>query len=749
MTGFSKRFYAATREFTTIARNIPAPYLRRSFTLDAPADAASLTVCGLGFYELFVNGQKITKGHMAPYISNPDDILYYDSYDIAPYLRTGENVIGFLLGNGMLNCWGGFVWDFEKAVYRSAPKVAFRAEIRCGEDVRAFEADERMVCHPSPILSDDLRIGEEYDARLALTGWAEPGFDAAGWTPALPAETPRGEARLCEAEPIVRFGERRPAAILPQDNAYIYDFGVNDAGITRLHIHGKPGQKITLYHGEALVDGRFYADNLIFLRPEYAEMPQYTQRIVYTCRGGDETFEPSFTYHGFRYVLVEGIEPEQATEELLTYVVMHTKLKERGSFSCSDETANTIQRMTRTSTESNFYYFPTDCPHREKNGWTADASLSAEQALLNLSVENSYREWLRNICKAMDDQGALPGIVPTSGWGFAWGNGPAWDHVLVNLPYYIYVLRGDLSAARECAPAFLRYVRYITTRTRPDGLIAIGLGDWCATHGTPKSPLEFTDSVMCYDIATKASVLFDAMGMVPERDFCKTVAEGFRTAVRTHLVDFSNMVVAGNCQTSQAMAIYYGILTPAESAQAFRVLVDMIHAQDDHFDVGVLGARVLFDVLSRGGEADLAYRLITRETFPSYATWIQQGNTALGEAFSQDKKPYGSLNHHFWGDVSGWFIRAVGGIRLNPTGRNVHEVTFAPKFIGALSHAEAKHQAPDGALSCAWKRDGADVLLTVSFPEGMTARVELPQGWQLKEGLWKLESGAELRCVRG
>ena len=435
MTGFSKIFYAATREFTTIERNIPAPYLRRSFMLDAPADAASLTVCGLGFYELFVNGQKITKGHMAPYISNPDDILYYDSYDIAPYLRTGENVIGFLLGNGMLNCWGGFVWDFEKAVYRSAPKVAFRAEIRCGEDVRAFEADERMVCHPSPILSDDLRIGEEYDARLELTGWAEPGFDTAGWTPALPAETPRGEARLCEAEPIVRFGERRPVAILPQDNAYIYDFGVNDAGITRLHIHGKPGQKITLYHGEALVDGRFYADNLIFLRPEYAEMPQYTQRIVYTCRGGDETFEPSFTYHGFRYVLVEGIEPEQATEELLTYVVMHTKLEERGSFSCSDETANTIQRMTRTSTESNFYYFPTDCPHREKNGWTADASLSAEQALLNLSVENSYREWLRNICKAMDDQGALPGIVPTSGWGFAWGNGPAWDHVLVNLPY--------------------------------------------------------------------------------------------------------------------------------------------------------------------------------------------------------------------------------------------------------------------------------------------------------------------------
>ena len=264
----------------------------------------------------------------------------------------------------------------------------------------------------------------------------------------------------------------------------------------------------------------------------------------------------------------------------------------------------------------------------------------------------------------------------------------------------------------------------------------------------PKSPLEFTDSVMAYDISNKASILFDAMGMYPQRDFCRSVAEGFRTAVRTHLIDFSNMMVAGNCQTSQAMAIYYGILTPAESVQACRLLVDMIHAQNDHFDVGVLGARVLFDVLSGHGEADLAYRIITQESSPSYASWILRGNTALGESFGEKSVPHGSLNHHFWGDISGWFIRGVAGIRLNPTGRNIHEVKFAPSFLSDLSHAEAKHRAPDGELECTWRRDGADVLLTVRFPEGMTARVELPAGWQLERGL-KLVSGQEIRCVRG
>lgn len=200
---------------------------------------------------------------------------------------------------------------------------------------------------------------------------------------------------------------------------------------------------------------------------------------MYICKGeGEETYTPSFTYHGFQYVLVTGITPEQATSDLLTYVVMNSDLKERGGFTCSDPTVNTLQELTRRSDLANFYYFPTDCPQREKNGWTADAALSSEHLLLNLSPETSYREWMRNICKAMDDRGALPGIVPTGGWGFHWGNGPAWDNVLLYLPYFVYLYRGDKTILEESAASILRYLHYLTTRVNEEGLIKIGLGDW-------------------------------------------------------------------------------------------------------------------------------------------------------------------------------------------------------------------------------------------------------------------------------
>ena len=469
---FPNSFIRAGKETCSLDHFVPAPYFRKTFAIKSlkqlnSAAEASVVLCGLGFYELYINGKNITKGLLAPYISNPDDLIYYDAYDILPYLKKGENVLGVCLGNGLQNAFGAYCWDFQKAKWRAAPQLALRCTIKFRDgEAMVIESDESFKTAPSPILFDDRHCGEYYDARLELPGWNEPGFNDRKWRFAERAPMPRGEARLCQAEPIVKVGEIKPISITEEETGFRYDFGENNAGLCRLRVcSDTPGQQIDLVHGEALIDGKLYTRNIKF------DENDYVQKDIYYCKGTGEPEEymPRFTYHGFRYVLVRGITKEQATPELLTYVVFHSKLEERGGFQCSDEIVNRLQEATRRSDLSNFYYYPVDCCQREKNGWTADAALSAEHMLMNLSVGNSYKEWMRNIAKAQNDAGAIPGIIPTGGWGFAWGNGPAWDNIIVYLPFYTYQYTGDREILEISAPTIWRYLNYIIGRADSRG----------------------------------------------------------------------------------------------------------------------------------------------------------------------------------------------------------------------------------------------------------------------------------------
>lgn len=753
---FSTKFVSATRDYSTFEKMVPAPYLRKSFEIGALPAASSVTICGLGFYELYVNGTRITKGLLAPYISNPDDILYYDRYDVKPLLKTGRNVIAVLLGNGMLNCPGGDIWDFQLARFRSAPKVAlcYEAESADGEKTM-FEADESFRCAPSPIYYDDLRAGEYYDARREIPGWNLPDFDDSGWTSALPAETPRGECRLCQAEPIVTTHELAPVSIrraaigkLPDTRktlpvlpyadeteaamrGWLYDFGVNAAGLCRLKVRGHAGQKIVLQFGEALDEnGDLDLRGMTFL-PHCRN-----HRDIYICKGdGEEIYVPSFTYHGFRYCLVLGLEDVQATSELLTYQVMNSDLKVIGGFSCSDDVLNKLYQATLVSDLANFYYFPTDCPHREKNGWTGDAALSAEQMLMNLTAENSYREWLNNIRAAQLEDGRIPGIVPTTGWGFEWGNGPAWDCVLANLPFFIWRYRGDTAIIRENAAALMRYLTYIMTRRDERGLIHIGLGDWVHTaHSNhPKAPLVLTDTIECMDISRKSAMMFAAANLEPERMYAQAVYDALRAAARKYLIDPDTMTAYGCCQASQAMAIFYDLFDPAEKSAAMQVLLEMIEDNDELMDVGMLAGRVLFRLLAQSGHADLAYRMIVTPRNPSYGNWIKKGATSLWEDLDDDEAP-ASLNHHMWGDISAFMIECIAGIQVNPCCVDPAEIRIHPHFIADLSHAEGRHRGVHGEIVSAWKREGALIRLTLTLPEGYRGDILLDKDWQFDDG---------------
>lgn len=713
-----RNFISAGPEKCSFTQNVPAPYFRKTFEITEKVSESQLIISGLGFYRLFLNGEEITKGALAPYLSNTDDIVYYDRYDIKDKLLVGKNVFGIILGNGLQNAFGGYTWDFEKSSFQSEPKLSLSLEVtlESGREVRT-ESDESFKTHPSPIYFDDLWCGEYYDANQEIEGWAQVEFDDSSWNLAKHTTTPKGEQRICMSLPIICTDKLKPISITEQNEGFLYDFGINTAGICQLKLCGTKGQTISMEHGEYLCEGKLALDNIQYT-PD-----GFKQKDIYICKGkGIEIYSPSFTYHGFRYVFVKGITKEQAKPELLTYLVMHADLKERGNFSCSDPMINTLQEITRRSTLANFYHYPTDCPQREKNGWTGDAQLSAEQTVINLEPDISWMEWLRNIRKAQEEDGKLPGIVPTGGWGMGLG-GPAWDAVLMNLPFYLYQYRGNTEVLKENEAAIFRYLHYINSARNEKGLLEIGLGDWCPAGHEPrgfKSPIVVTDTALAVDLCSKAATIFQALHKKAEKHYALNLQQEFRESARSHLIDFNTMTVEGNCQTSQGIFLAYHIFENDEIEKAVNALIHLVHKENDHIDTGIIGGRVLFHVLAEYGYADLAFEMITRTDFPSYGNWVKRGATSLWESFDPEGGTVASLNHHMWGDISAWFIKWLAGIQINPSLNNTREVMIQPIFPKKLQFASGWHETPNGKVSSSWRRESDKIVMEILIPESMT-----------------------------
>lgn len=740
---FSDRFICATEEFSSFDKFVPAPYFRKEFILTEEIDELSVTLCGLGFYRLWINGKEITKGIIAPYVSNPDDIKYYDHYDISQLVNAGNNVIGVQLGNGMLNNPGGEIWDFEKAAFRRSPCLAFSVdgEYKSGSRI-FFEADETVLCADSPLYFDDYRCGERYDATKEIKGWNLPAFDASEWKKASYCEAPKGKPRVSEAEAVKPTGEvlkavsitkgklagytnihSKMAHIKPLEKAYmnegfIYDFGVNKAGVPLLKIKGEKGQRVELQFAEFIdEEGKLTFRNNNFYPDGYA------QRDIFICSGGEDTFMPYFTYHGARYCIVMGISEEQATNELLSFAVCNSELSHTASFNCSDETANKLYEMCKVSDLANFFYFPTDCPHREKNGWTGDIALSAEHMLMLYSSEKSFSEWMVNVRASQLSDGQLCAIIPTTGWGF--GTGPSWDCFIAYVPYYTYLYKNDRKILTDNAEAIYRYLRWAEGTRNEKGLIKHGLGDWCPIGGNDciKASREFTGNVNFLDVLKKSAFIFDVIGDYDKKEYAERLYDDIRISVRNEFIDSESCIADTNCQTSQSMAIYYDVFNEDEKEKAFAILLDLIHKNNDFIDFGILGARIMFHLLCDYGEEELAYKMITRKEWPSYGHFIEKGLTALPESFFPEFSECDSLNHHFFGDIANWFISKLTGIRYNPDGNSHRRVDIRPCFISTLSFASASLKTPFGTVDAKWERSDDCIKLSVYADEGLEVTV--------------------------
>ena len=718
------------------ALGAPAPYFRRAFHLDSAPVSAVARFCGLGYGELHINGRKVSDDVLQPPFTRYDAAFLYSEYDVTACLVGGENVIGAVAGNGMYNEFARNVWDFEKAPWRHVPKVALSLRIRLADGTETvLRSGEDFRTSTGPIRSDNLYEGEIHDARLEQPGWSLPGFDDAAWTPARLSNPPGGVPRLMDMEPC-RVVRRIPAVSRweVRPGVHVYDFGVNLAGWASLRVEGPAGTTVTMRFAERLDEARGIDTRDI----DIFSVAGRFQTDAYTLKGGGvEVWEPRFTYHGFQYVQVEGY-PGTPPADALTACEVHTDLASRGTFSCSDDLLNRIQAAARQATVSNFVGLPTDCPHREKNGWTGDAALSAEQMLLNFDTAKGFRKWLRDLTDCQRANGQLPGIAPTGGWGYNWGSGPAWDCALVMIPWHLYVYDGDCGVLEEFYEPIRRYVDFAERRAL-DGLVHFGLGDWCPPVNPPdghRCPTRVTDTAIHHTSTLTLSRIAGLLGRHEDERFYARAAARTKEAFLAAFVDKDTGRVEGDCQTSYACALYHGLVDGPVRERVFARLVDEVERCGRHIDCGILGAKYVLRVLTDGGRTDLAFAVATQRDFPSWGHWIQQGATTLWENWDGTA----SRNHHMFSDISGWFYAALAGINPDPAHPGFRHTDFRPQPVSGLDWAKAHHDSPCGTVSCSWRVAGAGsgtagaasgvLEIEVSVPDGCSGTLHIPAGFE-------------------
>ncbi len=713
----------------------PAPLLRRRLELRKSVVAARVYVSGLGYYELYVNGRRIGDEVLAPAFSRYDLTTFYQTHDVIVALRAGENVFGVILGSGWYNCHTQEVWNFHAAPWRDQPKLLLQLHLRFeDEEEQIVVSDQNWRANTAPIVFDGLRNGEFYDARLEQPGWNAPGFDDTAWKPAVQVPPPGGVLRSQQHTPMrVTETLRHVSVKEAQPGVWVYDLGQNIAGWNQLTVAGSAGTTVTLKHAEKLKpDGDIDPSNI----NPFVKSGEF-QTDKYTLRGaGKEVWEPRFTYHGFQYVQVTGF-PGAPTRDNLRGRVAHTALETRGEFSCSNDLLNAIQRAALWATRGNFHGNPTDCPHREKNGWTGDAHLSAEQVLLNFDPRTAYRKWMGDFRDVQRPSGQLPGIVPTGGWGYNWGSGPAWDSAAILIPWYLHLSGGDTATLAEHYDCMKRYVDYMTTMAT-DHIVEFGLGDWCPPTGGPsghKCPVAVTDTAYYYVDASILAKVAGLLGKKADARRYERLAAKIRRAFRKKFLNRKTGQVTGNCQTSMACALYQGLVDEEEKPRVLAALVAAVEEQNRHLDFGILGLKYVLRALTDGGRVDLAYALATQMDFPSWGHWLMQGATTLWEMWDGE----GSHNHHMASDISAWFYQTLAGINPDPAAPGFKHILLRPRPVADLRWVRAWHLGPYGRMESNWTWESGAFTLDALIPPNCTATVYLPSRDQ--RAPVRLESG--------
>jgi len=638
--------------------------LRKEFDVLPEVTKAIVNVCAVGLGVYTLNGAKVTDEVLCTPFTKYDKRLIYQTYDITDKIVCGKNVFAAHIGNGFYND-NALTWNNSTGSWNDNPKLIARIDVTYVDgSCDTIFSDSSWLTDYGPCAYNHARQGEIYDMNLVQHGYDTPEFDASAWGRAVVVKAPGGILVPMDMPPIRIIRTLKPVSF---ENG-VYDFGENISGWVRIKATGRPSQKMHMKYEEWILENGDFSGHIdIFNRQDNLKL-SHEEYVIFSGRENEE-YAPSFCYHGFRYVKVENA---PGNLEIVAEVV-HTDLETIGTFKCSDEMLNKIHKATVQATLSNYHGIPTDCPHREQNGWTGDSLISAHQALKNFDMHKAYRKWLFDFKDVQRPNGQIPCIIPTAGWGYNWGCGPAWDSALVLIPLYMYHACGDVGILEDMWENIELYMDFIYSMSE-DYIVDFGLGDWCPPPDTDVCPTVITDTAYYYADALACKEIAELLGKASDK--WDELAGNIRSAWRNKFLDCKEHF---NKQTYFACALYQGMLGDDEIPVYAKKLAELVINNGYHIDCGILGTKYIFDALSANGYADVIYKMITVPTMPSYAYWINNGMTALTESWELRN----SQNHHMFSEVDNWLYKYVGGIDLKDG-----KVIIEPRVIEGIDETE-------------------------------------------------------------
>jgi alpha-L-rhamnosidase len=751
-----KRFLSGemgTPEYKAVWKNIDtlsrkSILLRKAFTSKNQIQTAITYICGLGHYEFSINGEKVGDSEFAPFWSDYDKTVYYNTFDITSYLKKGENIFGVLLGNGFYNAQGGR-YNKLKVTF-GAPTLYLKTIIHYTDNsTEEIISDKSWKYTFSPITYNDIYGGEDYDARLEQKGWNKAAFNDNNWKPVVVQDAPKGKLQPQQGYPVKimeRFGQKTMKHLSKQEcdnasvntkrtvdaSAMVFDMYQNLAGFPEITINGKKGDRITLIVGESVT-------------PEGAADQSQTGRphiYNYTLKGeGDETWHPRFSYYGFHYIQVEGaaLKGESNPRKLpilkdIKSCFIYNSAPRISSFECSNEMFNKTHILIQKAVESNMQGLITDCPQREKLGWAEQLHLNGPVLMYNYDLEAFLPKIVQDLVDAQQPNGMIPTIAPMYNIfgnkdGFDdFGDSPEWGSSFLILPKMYRDFYGDSSLIVNNYSNMRRYVDYLTSRAK-DHMLLFGLGDWY-DYGNYKAgysrntPVPFVATAYYfYDLKLIAE--YAAMvGNTYDQQYYSNLAETVRQTINTKYFNAETKLYATGSQTAHALAIYMGIVDPENRQDVLANLVKDIKAHGNRLTTGDIGNRYLFQTLATNGLNELMYTMFNHEEAPGYGFQLKFGATTLTEQW--DPRMGASWNHFMLGQIDEWFFASLAGIQIDPKNPGMKHLIIKPEPVGDLKFVKASTQTLFGKVAVDWKREADKFTLQVVIPANCTADVYLP-----------------------
>jgi alpha-L-rhamnosidase len=712
-------------------RMLPAKMLRRTFTVRGGLVRATAYVSGLGLSEFYLNGNKVGDAVLSPGLTDYRKHVQYVTYDITAQLTTGRNAAGLILGNGRF--WAPRATAGISSVSFGYPKALCQLELQYSDGVKEIVATgpDWKMSRDGPIRGNNEYDGESYDARREIPGWSAARFDDSKWESTQVVDGPAGRVVAQMAEPLRVVETIKPLKITePRPGVFIFDMGQNMVGWCRLKVSGPKGTEIWLRHAETVQpDGMLYLDNLRSARA----LDRYVLK-----GSGTETWEPRFTYHGFRFVEVRGY-PGKPPLTALEGRVVHDDMPATGEFRSSDEMLNKLQHNIYWGVRGNYRSIPTDCPQRdERQGWLGDRSMVSRSESYLFDIAAFYTKWHRDLEDSQDERGVIPDVSPAF-WKL-YTDDVTWPSTFLLVPGMLRDQYGDTRVIQRAYPAMKRWVEHVRGNIVDDLLSKDTYGDWCVPPERPKlihseDPARRTDKTLIatayfqYLLRLMARYA-NIAGQEQDAADYQALAKRMQIAFEKRFYQAGKAIYDNGSQTSSLLPLALGI-TPEDERP--KVLASLVRKIDDesnrHVGVGLIGAQWLMRTLSDNGHADLAYEIATQKDYPGWGYMIEQGATTIWELWNGNTAdPAMNSGNHVMqiGDLGIWMYAYLGGIRSDPDQPGFRRSIIQPVMPKGLQYVQATHDSMYGKIATSWKRTGDRLSLRVTVPANTTALVYVP-----------------------